>query len=171
MNTVVYGNQENEAAYEDKGLEKSIQEKQKAFNLISFSDDEIELEIRDVPDKSYISFLIPYDKDWNIYIDGIKTNSEKVNISLLGVRVNGGTHKVRLVYKPSMYYLGIMISASVCLFMAFVLLIFRWKRCSVAQLISLIYEKTNKIQYPSITIDFGNQSKAVIGRASCRERV
>lgn len=161
MNTVVYGNQEKEAAYEDKGLEKSIQEKQKAFNLISFSDDEIELEIRDVPDKSYISFLIPYDKDWNIYIDGIKTKAEKVNISLLGVRVNGGTHKVRLVYKPSMYYLGIMISASVCLFMAFVLLIFRWKRCSVAQLISLIYEKTNKIQYPSITIDFGNQSKAV----------
>ena len=44
---------------------------------------------------------IPYDKGWNVYIDGHKVNEEdivKISESLLGVKVNSGEHSIKFEY-------------------------------------------------------------------------
>lgn len=149
-NTVVYDEQEKETLFDASGLEDSIKEKQNAFRLISFSDDEIELEIKDISEKSYVSFLIPYDKDWNVYIDGSKTKTEKINISLLGARVEGGTHVIKLVYKPSMFYLGIRISIFAGAALVLLAVAFRWKKYSILKLTCTLEAKTYKLRFPNI---------------------
>lgn len=161
MNTVVYGSQETGALIDETSLEESILEKQNAFRMISFSDDVIEMEIMDVPEKSYISFLIPYDKDWNVYIDGKKTETVKVNISLLGVKADAGTHTIKLVYRPSAYYLGIIISTAAWGFLVLVMLVFRWRRYSLVKIISIMEKKTGRVQFPSSILNLVNSYKTV----------
>ena len=42
---------------------------------------------------------IPYDKGWNVYIDGIKVKTEEVNNTLLGLDVEAGEHNIVIKYK------------------------------------------------------------------------
>lgn len=45
---------------------------------------------------------IPYDKSWNVYIDGKRVNDDIIKISdaLLGIKVTAGTHKITFLYEP-----------------------------------------------------------------------
>lgn len=62
-------------------------------------------------ESQYVSFSIPFDKGWAIYIDGEKVESKAINISLLGVKVPGGTHQIELRYSNDAFHLGLIISA------------------------------------------------------------
>ena len=42
---------------------------------------------------------IPYDKGWNVYIDGIKVNTYEINNTLLGFDVEAGEHNIVIKYK------------------------------------------------------------------------
>ena len=47
----------------------------------------------------YLSLSIPYDKGYNIYVDGNKVDYEKVNKSFIGFKVSQGNHKVLIKYE------------------------------------------------------------------------
>lgn len=149
LNTVV-DVAEKEAVLDNSAVENSIKEKQEAFALISFSDDEVEFEIKNVAEESYISFLIPYDKDWNVYIDGVKTRTEKVNISLLGAKIGAGTHTVKLVYRPSVFYLGIKVAIAAFILLLATAAVFKLKKYSVAGISAMLEEKTKGLKFPVI---------------------
>lgn len=78
--------------------------------LIKFSPDKLEFTVNAGRPWQYVSFSIPYDKGWEIYVDGKKEKSSKINISLLGVKLPYGKHDVKLCYVPQGLYLGIGIS-------------------------------------------------------------
>lgn len=150
LNTVV-DETEKETVLDTSAVENSVKEKQAAFNLISFSDDEVEFEIKDVAEESYISFSIPYDKDWNVYIDGVKTQTEKINISLLGAQIGAGTHTVKLIYRPSVVYLGTKIGIATFILLIVVAVVFKMKKFSVADMIVMLDEKTKRLRVKTIS--------------------
>ncbi|MDE7311706.1 MAG: YfhO family protein, partial [Eubacterium sp.] len=131
---------------------KSVEEKQKAFQLISFSNDEIVFEIEnDIAGESFISFIMPYDKDWKVYIDGTETDTKKINISLLGAKVPGGTHQVKLMYQPGWVYAGFKISTCSFLFLISIVIVCKRRNYSVAQMMEWLDEKTRRMQWPFVS--------------------
>ncbi len=111
------------------------------FELIHFSADDIEFEIKDVKTKSYLSLLMPYDSDWEIFVDGVKVNSQKVNISLLGAQIMQGTHMVRLHYAPSAVKLGGVLSGGCAVFLLICYMILRKGKCSIAVIMQRMESK------------------------------
>ena len=45
-----------------------------------------------------MTFSIPYDKNWHVYMDGEEQTLQPVNIAMMGTAVTQGTHEVRLIY-------------------------------------------------------------------------
>ena len=45
-----------------------------------------------------MTFSIPYDKNWHVYIDGVEQALQPVNIAMMGTLVTQGTHEVQLIY-------------------------------------------------------------------------
>ena len=45
-----------------------------------------------------ITFSIPYDINWHVYIDGVEHKLETVNIAMMGTEITKGIHEVQLVY-------------------------------------------------------------------------
>ena len=45
-----------------------------------------------------MTFSIPYDMNWHIYIDGEEHELKPVNIAMMGTEITKGIHEVRLVY-------------------------------------------------------------------------
>lgn len=58
----------------------------------------------------YFIFTIPYDKGYSLYVDGKKTNIEKVNYSYIGFKINKGEHDIKLVFDAPYSNLGILVS-------------------------------------------------------------
>lgn len=98
-----------EVQIDELEIEKKIKEKQDAFELKSFEQDKVVFDIM-VTQGGYLSFSIPYDKDWNVYIDGRKVDSQKINISLLGAKISEGGHEVKIVYRNNSFIIGIVVS-------------------------------------------------------------
>ena len=53
---------------------------------------------------------IPYDEGWNVYVDGVKTDTFLIGNSLLGFDINDGEHEITLVYKIPYFKTGMGIS-------------------------------------------------------------
>lgn len=62
------------------------------------------------PETEKLVFSIPYDKDWNIYLDGKKVKTEKVLDSLLAIDITQGSHEIELRYIPRGLVYGFIIS-------------------------------------------------------------
>lgn len=81
---------------------------------------------------------IPYDKSWNVYVDGKKVSSDdiiKVSDALLGIKTESGTHEIVFKYDIPCYNLCIFISAgfTVLLLLLYVLKSRKWlffKNCN-----------------------------------------
>lgn len=94
--------------------------KQDAFRLLSFSADKVTFEI-DIPeDANLLSFSVPYDGDWHVFVDGKETETRKINISLLGAHVEPGLHKIVLSYSPRMFKMGVFLSLLTLIFLALI---------------------------------------------------
>lgn len=89
---------------------ESARQKQKAFKLLYFDNDALEFKIHANTGAQYLSFTIPYDSDWHVYIDEKEVKTYKLNISMLGCKISKGNHIVTLQYIPHMFYTGILIS-------------------------------------------------------------
>ena len=70
-------------------------------------------------DKDQIIFTsIPYDTNWDIYIDGKKVKPVKILNSLMGIKAKEGQHIIKLEYK---YHLLIPILISLTSFLVLLL--------------------------------------------------
>jgi uncharacterized membrane protein YfhO len=85
-------------------------QRQAAFALESFQSDRISFDIECNTDNSYLSFTMPYDDDWHIYVDGVENDKVMINIGLLGTMIGKGAHRIDLVYSPKMFNLGIAVA-------------------------------------------------------------
>ena len=90
------------------------QYKRNYFKIIKFSNSNIIGSI-DSKVSSLLFFSIPYDKGWEIFINGKKTNYIKANIGFIVVPINKGQHKVELKYTPPLFKEGLWISLSTIL--------------------------------------------------------
>lgn len=63
-----------------------------------------------VTEDSYFNISIPYDKGFNIYVDGVKTNYEAVDEDFIGFPIKKGEHKIEIEYKAPYKKLGLCLS-------------------------------------------------------------
>ena len=69
-----------------------------------------------VKQDGYFSLSIPYDKGYNIYVDGKKTAYELVDKSFIGFKINSGEHNIELKYTAPWLKLGKIVSVTgICL--------------------------------------------------------
>ena len=78
----------------EKAVEKLQQEE---FKIEAFSDEWIIGNVNLSSDR-IMCFTIPYSKEWNIYIDGQKTDTWKVNEGFIGCYAEKGTHYIEIRY-------------------------------------------------------------------------
>lgn len=71
----------------------------------------------------YLFLTIPYDKNWNVTIDGKKVKTVECMDSFMAVKLEKGNHQVRLVYIPAGLSLGLHLSEVSLLIIAFILLV------------------------------------------------
>ncbi len=65
-----------------------------------------------VKEDSILSISIPYDKGFNIYIDGKLTNYYKINNAFIGVDIKKGQHNIKIEYKAPYKNISLVISLS-----------------------------------------------------------
>ena len=96
---------------EEEVLKKAHEKLSKnQINYTHYSDSHMEGTI--TVDKDQVIFTsIPYDKDWEIYIDGKKVQQYKILGEFMAVDCKEGTHKISLKYK-TYYEIPILISIS-----------------------------------------------------------
>ena len=63
-----------------------------------------------VKEDGYFKLSIPYDKGFEIYVDGKKTSYEVVNKSFIGFDISKGSHNIRIVYTSPLFKEGLVIS-------------------------------------------------------------
>ena len=49
-------------------------------------------------DKGYVNLTIPYDKGFSIYVNGVKTDYVKTNMSFIGFKVGSGSNHIEITY-------------------------------------------------------------------------
>ena len=64
----------------------------------------------DAKEEGYLITSIPYDKNFEVYVDGKIVGNEKVNTAFLGIPLEKGTHKLRIVYHAPGVKVGKMLS-------------------------------------------------------------
>lgn len=104
----------------DKNLLGYIRGHADRVNIISFSDDYIQAKIEVQDDALFLCTTIPYDKNWNIFIDGKLQKTEKVNIGFIGCKINSGKHNIEIKYIPRYLMFGVGVSFLVLLIVIFV---------------------------------------------------
>lgn len=68
------------------------------LEVVNFKEDCIDATI-DLKDNSLVYTSIPYDKGWNVYVDGIKVEKDSFANAFLCFDVDEGKHDVRIKYK------------------------------------------------------------------------
>lgn len=61
-------------------------------------------------DKQHLFLSIPYEKGWNIYVDGKKVKYQKLFDTFIGVKLLKGKHDIKMVFYPPGLNYGILIS-------------------------------------------------------------
>lgn len=92
-----------------------------AWYLYDSTDTKIKAEVMAEED-SVLFLSIPYDKNWNITMDGVKTEPEQVMDLFMAVRISRGTHQITLRYKNPAISFGSMITLC-CTFLSLLLII------------------------------------------------
>lgn len=64
----------------------------------------------DVKDNSTFMTSIPYDKGFNIYVDGVKTKYRRVNDAFVGFDISKGYHRIKIEFKAPFKNISIFIS-------------------------------------------------------------
>lgn len=99
--------------------------KSSEFECTSFSSNNISGTVNSEKD-AVLYFSIPYDKGWNIYIDGEKAELFKVNYGFIGAYVEAGEHDIVLKYQIP--YMTISIIISIIGIVAIVIWCVYWQR-------------------------------------------
>lgn len=93
---------------------------------LSYTDTLIEGKIKANED-GYLYTSIPYEKGWELYIDGKKTDTVKYAGAFVSALIEKGEHEIRLQYSPDGFDIGIIISLASLLLLGISALIYRRK--------------------------------------------
>ncbi len=77
----------------------------KNANIENYSDDSIAANIQ-IEKTGIMCLSTAYSKGWNVYIDGKRVDTFKVNKSMLGFYISKGNHKIDLIYKTPYLKVG-----------------------------------------------------------------
>lgn len=76
-----------------------------------YEEDDIRGTLKTNKDDQFILTTIPYDKGWNVYVDGKKVEVSEACDALLSFTIeSAGNHEIRLVYRSSAFKIGIVVS-------------------------------------------------------------
>ena len=64
---------------------------------------------------AFAFFSVPYDKGFTAYVDGVKTEFERANLSFMAVYVEAGTHEIEFTYRTRGLSLGVAASIAAAL--------------------------------------------------------
>ncbi len=64
----------------------------------------------DVTNDGYFNLSIPYDRGFEIYVDGKKTDYERADIDFIGFKINRGHHDIKIEYKAPLKGISIVIT-------------------------------------------------------------
>lgn len=81
-----------------------------------------------VKEDGYLVTSIPYDSNFDLYVDGSKVETEKVNTAFVGTKIGKGEHHLKIRYRAAGSRLGIVISCSVVMLLE-ILFWIRKKKC------------------------------------------
>lgn len=99
------------AYYNEDIFDEHISELKKNELIIEiFNSDYISGYVDATNEKSILFTTIPYDDNWDVYIDGKKTKSIKVIDTMLAIELENGKHKIELKYRPKEFLVGIFVS-------------------------------------------------------------
>lgn len=88
-------------AFSDERLFRTADERAAtACTSFSFSQTGFEAVTSDLPKENLVFFSVPYDKGFNAYIDGEKTEVIRADFGLMAVDVPAGTHQITFTYLP-----------------------------------------------------------------------
>lgn len=114
--------QQNQMLYEEEMME--LQEKSLAVTAETSSRLNMQVDITE--DGNGILLTIPYDKAWQCYVDGKKTDVKRVYNEFMGITLNKGKHDVELKYELKGEKEGAWLS--VLSLIVFIWVIFREKK-------------------------------------------
>lgn len=80
------------------------------LNITNISDKEIGGNIEVTKVDSYFQISIPYDKGFQVYVDDIKIDYEKINTSFIGFKLDKGSHNIVIKYNAPLSKIGNIIS-------------------------------------------------------------
>ncbi|MBN1363763.1 MAG: YfhO family protein [Syntrophaceae bacterium] len=132
----VYGNFGNLAKFDLSEIPESYSDKEyfqdikllsrNALNISEHGQNKIAGTINTDKDK-LLFFSIPFDKGWNMKVDGKRINPMMVNIGFIGVPVEKGLHSVELSFTPVFFYTGAVISI-IAMILFVCLIVFKYRR-------------------------------------------
>lgn len=74
-----------------------------------------------------VFFSIPWDRGFTAYVDGEKTEIEKVDFGFMAVPVKAGTHTIRLYFRPYYMKVGLVVSLA-GLFALFLTIVYEFRK-------------------------------------------
>lgn len=99
----------------DEVYKSSISEKS-FLQMNTYEDNLIDGTIETKKD-SFLLFMIPFDENWEIYVDGKKMQLQQVDYGFMGVEIMAGKHDIRLRYVPDSNVVPICISTTGIIFL------------------------------------------------------
>ncbi len=74
-----------------------------------------------------VFFSVPFDEGWTAYLNGEKTDIEKVNIGFMAVKAAAGDNEIKFVYETPGLKMGVMITAAcIIIFIIYLLIAVRF---------------------------------------------
>lgn len=72
----------------------------------------------------WLVFHYPYDKKWNVLVDGVKKDIYRVNYSFIGIPIGKGDHKILLQYWPQTWLREALALSIILLLVCPILIVF-----------------------------------------------
>ncbi|MFC5591828.1 YfhO family protein [Sporosarcina soli] len=60
--------------------------------------------------QTYMALPIPFEKGWNVYVNGQKKKLHQANFAFIGIELEDGMNDIKLVYYPPYFFLGLFIT-------------------------------------------------------------
>ena len=77
----------------------------------TYKDDEITGTITTLEDNRTILTTIPYDAGWEVYVDGVRVETQEAVDALISFEItDAGEHDIRFLYRPATFKIGIAVT-------------------------------------------------------------
>src|SRR5690606_4778751 len=77
---------------------------------MSISGNVININYNNGTEETYMMVPIPYEKGWQVYINGSEKKVWKANYAFIGIELEEGENEIRLVYYPPYFFISLWIS-------------------------------------------------------------